>query len=863
LIFSYTIGISQTVFPTQQWFGSPSTLTTFKGAGKADYGFIHGRYTDTTSANAIGYIQYYAGAMIVTGDTLWLRNSTATEWLIANGSGGGGGSGSWGSITGTLSNQTDLQNALNLKANLASPTFTGTVTFPIPFTLGATSVLTSGDELNFVDGVTSNIQTQLNSKQDIVTASQGLIKSGNDLQFGGTSGSPATISGFRYLDVGTNGVYFFNNDAAPAGSYPFSIYIIDSATSNNMSSADLPVAAFGSRRTIRMTGPYQNSYRLGSVASLTFEVGDSAINRTDGGDFGGGLWSNLGIGFLPSKTTGRSVITMGHGGSGYGDNEAGFAMLGNVSFNGSNGSRYSYVRGWINGVSSYITMQGTGTDTLQHFNHYGGGNFIDGGGVILNEYWVHPGVMNADTMWFLHDDRNYNSYLEGNIKIGGTDTELPVEKLEVTGTPRFITGNEGSGKVWTSDANGVGDWETGGGGGSGLFPTTGTGTATGNVIGDLDGNILEIQQGGNNLFQINPVSFEFELASDDGNAKSSVFVSADLVGNNVLFRIEADDDTNQIGIEGDAQDNSIEYTAGAHTFNGTVILSDLIPSGAGFIAINASGELVWSSGGSGSGDALTADPLSQFAATTSAQFAGVISDESGTGLVILQTLPSILTPNITSATFAAGTATAGTAPIYLTSGTNLTVPVSGAIEFGGNVFYQTTASGRGLSTSTMYAVLDQDFTLADVNTAQTMFPSTMDVWTLASNTTYEFETMIDITCGTTSHSVGFGFDLGTATVTSINYTSQGYNSVANNLNTAQTFSWRTATSTVSNMTPAATTAGNHIFIKGIIKVNTGGTLTPQIQFSTAPGGTNLMKENSYIKFTPLGTGTMTTVGSVN
>jgi hypothetical protein len=33
----------------------------------------------------------------------------------------------WGSITGTLSNQTDLNTALNAKANLASPTFTGTV----------------------------------------------------------------------------------------------------------------------------------------------------------------------------------------------------------------------------------------------------------------------------------------------------------------------------------------------------------------------------------------------------------------------------------------------------------------------------------------------------------------------------------------------------------------------------------------------------------------------------------------------------------------------------------------------------------------------------------------------------------------
>jgi hypothetical protein len=36
----------------------------------------------------------------------------------------------WGGITGTLSTQTDLQAALDLKSNLASPTFTGTPTLP-------------------------------------------------------------------------------------------------------------------------------------------------------------------------------------------------------------------------------------------------------------------------------------------------------------------------------------------------------------------------------------------------------------------------------------------------------------------------------------------------------------------------------------------------------------------------------------------------------------------------------------------------------------------------------------------------------------------------------------------------------------
>ncbi len=56
-----------------------------------------------------------------------------------------------------------------LKANLASPTFTGTVTIPTPFTLGAVSVLPTGTELNFVDGVTSNIQTQFTGKASLAS----------------------------------------------------------------------------------------------------------------------------------------------------------------------------------------------------------------------------------------------------------------------------------------------------------------------------------------------------------------------------------------------------------------------------------------------------------------------------------------------------------------------------------------------------------------------------------------------------------------------------------------------------------------------------------------------------------------------
>lgn len=54
--------------------------------------------------------------------------------------------------------------------------------------------------------------------------------------------------------------------------------------------------------------------------------------------------------------------------------------------------------------------------------------------------------------------------------------------------------------------------------------------------------------------------------------------------------------------------------------------------------------------GTGSGDALTTNPLSQFTATTSAQLAAVLTDETGTGAAVFADTPSLVTPDIGAAT---------------------------------------------------------------------------------------------------------------------------------------------------------------------------------------------------------------------
>ena len=88
------------------------------------------------------------------------------------------------------------------------------------------------------------------------------------------------------------------------------------------------------------------------------------------------------------------------------------------------------------------------------------------------------------------------------------------------------------------------------------------------------------------------------------------------------------------------------------------------------------GSLGWTA----SGHTGTTSTLAGFAAATGAAAEYTLS---GTGTAI----PTTVAPTITRLNIAAGTATAGTAPIKLTSGTNLTTPEAGTIEFDGINLY--------------------------------------------------------------------------------------------------------------------------------------------------------------------------------
>jgi hypothetical protein len=213
-------------------------------------------------------------------------------------------------------------------------------------------------------------------------------------------------------------------------------------------------------------------------------------------------------------------------------------------------------------------------------------------------------------------------------------------------------------------------------------------------------------------------------------------------------------------------------------------------------------------------------------------------------------------------TLAAGTATAGQAPLYFVSGTNLTAAAVGAVEFDGTCFYSTpVASARGLSPSTMFSIVPAgDFTLATTSGVQAAFPTTGDVWTLAATTAYFFEGTYYITHSTTTCTCAMAFATGGgASITSIYYTALSVINAADGAPAAPVMTW--VDTNASTVVTATSTVGWAIRFQGILRMNAAGTITPQVNWSantTAP----VMKVNSYIKFTPLGTNTTNILGNV-
>lgn len=182
-----------------------------------------------------------------------------------------GTSATWGGITGTLSNQTDLNSALAGKQG----TITGGATSITSADLTASRALASdasgkvavsavtSTELGYLDGVTSNIQTQLSGKQNTITGAATTIASSNlaasravaSDASGKVVASNVTSTELGYLDGVTSNVQTQLNGKA--------------ATSHTHSGADITVGTVAVARLGSGT-PSSSTYLRGdgSWASL-------------------------------------------------------------------------------------------------------------------------------------------------------------------------------------------------------------------------------------------------------------------------------------------------------------------------------------------------------------------------------------------------------------------------------------------------------------------------------------------------------------------------------------------------------------------------------------------------------------------
>lgn len=161
--------------------------------------------------------------------------------------------------------------------------------------------------------------------------------------------------------------------------------------------------------------------------------------------------------------------------------------------------------------------------------------------------------------------------------------------------------------------------------------------------------------------------------------------------------------------------------------------------------------------------------------------------------------------------------------------------------------------------ASLFAITTTANALADNNTVQNIFPSANDALTVEANTAYYVVGIIRITNGTTSHYDSFGLG-GTATFTSIGLESWAAKQAAATVSTDSRRLWITSAAMVQVDSPN-TNAGVSIRIEGHIRVANAGTIIPQIQFSAAPGGTNQVEPNTYLRLQKIGSDTVASNGS--
>lgn len=507
---------------------------------------------------------------------------------------------------------------------------------------------------------------------------------------------------------------------------------------------------------------------------------------------------------------------------------------------------------WARGVQGGVIINGGGTITDAASIFANPVNIVTGAGIVTRAYGLYVGNFTAGSGTITN---KYNIYTEDASAINRLAGTTRI--VSIAGTGDRITGVNAGGDLQAYVI------------GAGFLLNAGTLSVPGaTVVGGIAGQVLTKIDGTNYNYSWQNVP---AVPESDGD-KGEITVASG------VWTIDASS-VAYGEIQNMSGPNKIlgRYSAGVGPVQELTISTGL--------NLDASGNLTASAGGisdgdkgsisvTGSGEVWTIDPgavteamhvftdITTGNATTSAH--GFMPKFSGNASHVLRG-DGIQSNILTTIAFTAGGTGAGTAPITLNAGAYNTTATVGALEFDGKALgFVTQAGARGIIQAVQFSSAPAaHFTLAAASGVQPAFPATHDVLTVEANTTYFFDGIYFLSTGTTTHTTAIAFALGGgATVASFEYYAMSTEGAANTTQTTQRTTQITGVASfVLNAT--TTSATMQIRIWGVMRVTNGGTITPQISFSANPGGTNLMRAGSRIRFTPVGTDAVIGVGEWN
>tara|TARA_B110000503_G_C7151021_1_gene415184 strand:+ start:902 stop:1717 length:816 start_codon:yes stop_codon:yes gene_type:complete len=245
-------------------------------------------------------------------------------------------------------------------------------------------------------------------------------------------------------------------------------------------------------------------------------------------------------------------------------------------------------------------------------------------------------------------------------------------------------------------------------------------------------------------------------------------------------------------------------------------------------------------------------------------------------LSVTNTIIGSISGNAATATVSTTAATVtNAAQTAITSvGTLTALTVNGTLSLGngalissptatGLALKSTIPAGTGVTPTVQIICPSAAFTLQNQIATQAVFNTPQDTITLQASTTYMFEGqyLLSVGSGLISHSKSISFVLTTATMTNCSFSTVVGS--PNALNAGATGAFTGIFNSVAGGSVNTTTTALNCMIRfqGVMRVNAGGTLVPNIAFSAAPGTPCTTLVGSYLKFYPVGSDAIDFVGT--